>query len=284
MLARNGNAPATGRQQSAAGNSRAAVIDQGGRNESVSSPNAPVTGTLPPPPSPPPVRTVNPNAGAEEPVSTFSQRPLPAASSPPSSGPRTGDAIAREGSIDGPAPLRDPSPPPHPVPTRGSPWRWVGVAVFALLLVVAGIGMAMGLTTTGVVAYIWGTGDDASVRVDPPPPVPPVVPPPGPTPVKGSEVISPDSRTDRKTVPTVLSYSDKAGAEVDLRGPGGYHARWDGKAPFDLGKAGDGRYTATITAPNNMKFRLRTFTVEPGKASCKYSFDLTKGEWLGGCQ
>jgi hypothetical protein len=117
--------------------------------------------------------------------------------------------------------------------------------------------------------------------VEPAPPAPPA--PPAEAALAGGRVVSPDSRADAARVPTVLTFADPAGAKVDLRGPGGFKAEWDGKAPFDLGPAGDGPYTASFVTPSKT-FRLKRFTVEGGKKACEFGFDPANGEWSGGCR
>ncbi|MCB9683588.1 MAG: serine/threonine protein kinase [Alphaproteobacteria bacterium] len=232
-------------------------------SSSGSMPSVPGVGAPPPPPNA--IRSVNP-AGA------------------------TGST-----SHSGPSLDASPSGPygntgPHPPSTTsggGGKTAMIALAV-GLLLLVAGIAAIVVVTGVGGIVYI-GSGETVAnpvpVPVPGPDPVPePAHPTPAPEPeLAGGRVISPDSRADAKRVPTVLTFGDPAGAKVEIKGPSGYKAEWDGKAPFDLGgAAGDGAYV-TVVATASKTYRLKRFTVEAGKANCSFMFDPAAGEWTGGC-
>ncbi len=214
-----------------------------------------------PVPPPPPVKSVNPAKG--ESISDSVSRPIPDASS----------SAFRPGAGAPPAPSTAPA-------GRG------GRAALV-------VGLGVGLVLLGVVAVVAVAGlggivfwsSDVAVPPEPVPAQTEPAPAPEPAPtqeVAGSRVVAPDTRAGVAKVPTVLTFSDPVGAKVEIKGPGGFKAEWDGKAPFDLGPAGEGPYAATVVA-GAQTFRLKRFTVEAGKSTCAFAFELAKGEWTGGC-
>ena len=136
----------------------------------------------------------------------------------------------------------------------------VGLLVVGLFLFF-GAG-ALGLISITAIFYTAPVDTDGPVGTDglPPPPEPAL---------EGSRIVSPDGRADAATVPTVLKYGAEGGAAIEIIGPGGFRAEWDGKELFDLGKAGEGAYKANVTPPGGQKLRLK-----------KFSVDGTKGAWL----
>jgi serine/threonine-protein kinase len=118
--------------------------------------------------------------------------------------------------------------------------------------------------------------------VDPKPPDPPP-PPPAPQGIVGGRVVKPDTGTEPKKAKTTLRFSDPNGADIRIKGPNGFEAEWDGKAPFDVGALGAGSYKANVKH-GEQNFRLKQFVVEPQKGSCTFDFELPKGEWVGGCK
>jgi hypothetical protein len=166
-----------------------------------------------------------------------------------------------------------------PAPTPAEPRRSNFGAIGAVVLGVPLVGVIVGavvVVVLGVVVllvmYGPGTGSPPGTGTE------------GPSVVVGAKVVSPDSRPDKKTVPTVLHYPDPTGAEIEITGPGDFRAMWDGKGPFDLGPAGDGAYTTKVSPPGQPAFRLKKFTVDGEKANCDFTFDLNAGEWTGGCK
>jgi hypothetical protein len=175
-----------------------------------------------------------------------------------------------------------------PPPERRGGSKAIWIIAIGIVLLVAGTIVVAGVFGLSA-AVIFGSGeiasgdDDTTVVEAPKPATPTPTPPPVPTGPVGSKILSPDTRTGIKKVPTVLTYSDAAGGTVELKGPGGFKAEWDGKAPFDLGPTGEGAYQATVTTANGTKHRLKRFTIE-SKGKCAFSFDAAEGEWKGKCE
>lgn len=226
-----------------------------------------VAGVAAPPPPPDAIRSLNPGAGGHTGSTSHSGPSLDASPSGPYG--NTG---------------------PHPPSTTSGGGGRTAVIALAvgLLLLVAGIAAIVVVTGVGGIVYI-GSGETVTNPVPDPLPVPvpdPVQPTPVPVPVPevaGGRVLSPDGRADAKRVPTVLTFGDPSGAKVEIKGPSGYKAEWDGKAPFDLGgAAGDGAYVTVVATPSKT-WRLKRFTIEPDKANCSFLFDPEAGEWTGGC-
>ncbi|MEZ4234756.1 MAG: protein kinase [Myxococcota bacterium] len=204
----------------------------------------------PPPPAPENVRTVVPTAGG--------------ADGEPSVALGIDDPPRSEAATV----LADPPPPQRSgaLPTVVA----VGVSTTVVVMVVVGFVLVL---LVGVVAVVWFGGDGGKVDR-------PVVQQPS---QPGVSIEAPDTRTDAARVPTVLEYAEAGGAKVEILGPGGFRATWDGLQPFDLGPAGEGEYKANVTPPGGQKLRLKRFVVEAGKKGCAYTFDRTAEEWLGGC-
>ena len=160
-------------------------------------------------------------------------------------------------------------------------------------LAVAGLGaagfVAVGAAVVlliGVVAYVIYAGDGSTAGPAPDPV--PAQPAPSPTPDKppafaGSEIVNAGKATGPK-VKTTLAYGDAAGGTVDLRGPGGFLAKWDGKAPFDLGDVPAGRYKANIKTPAGKTLRYKAFEVKKGSKTCAFTFDVGAENWKGDCK
>jgi serine/threonine protein kinase len=207
----------------------------------------------PPPPAPENVRTVDPGApksiGLSPPVAPAEPAPE---SLPPKPAQRQGGG-------------------------NGKIIALVGVVVLLLLLLGGGTFVALG----GLAIVYSMLGADGDTVTDVPPPKgddDDVVA--GPV---GGKILTPDTRTDAKRVPTVLKFSDPAGGTVKIVGPSSFSAEWDGKADFDLGPTGDGKYRATVTTPT-ATHKLKGFAVDGTKKSCTFTFDLPSGEWKGGCE
>lgn len=221
-----------------------------------------ITVVAPPPPAPENVKTVNPVAGADTAISRQSSSQGAEETAPVGPSPTVPPAGTLSGEI-------------RPSSGRG---KTIGVLLFGVLVVTLGIGAVFAVVAlAAMVAY---NNDGTEVSTD----QGPTDGPPPPPEQGGARVVSPDTRTDQVTVPTVLTYSDPAGATIEIRGPGGFSAVWDGLAPFDLGPAGDGAYQATVARPGLPKLRLKQFTVDKGKASCAFTFDAKAGDWTGGCE
>jgi hypothetical protein len=159
--------------------------------------------------------------------------------------------------------------------TGGSKLMLVVVALFVVfggLLVVVGGGAA---------AYFISDQLGAPENTVPtgPAPAPQLV-----TVVGGGKVVSPDSRPDIKSIPTLLKYGDPVGGSVIVTGAGGFRAEWDGKSPFDIGGLADGRYATMITPTLGSKIRGKSFQVVTGKKSCEFEFDVASKSWTGGCK
>ncbi len=170
-----------------------------------------------------------------------------------------------------------------PAPTGGGGvWRVVvgGLLLFGLLAVVAAVVLGGGLAVLiGGNAVVQG----GPVPVAPaPPPVAPA-PPPAPAALKGGQIVSADKRTDVKKIPVKLTYSDSSGARVTVSGGQGLKAEWDGKEAWTV-ELGDGRYATIVEPPSAEKIRGESFTVEAGKKSCDFTFDLATKAWSGGCK
>lgn len=271
--------------------SRASVPPSGGRSSLPPGGGAPVAvAVAPPPPAPNNVKTVNPKMidpeGDSQPTVLASAAQI-AGSAPmqrtSDGGPRS---VAPTGASGGHRPVDPPAQPEPSVPPRvDAPDRTtdatsrrnvglLGVVVFGVPMAAIVIGGIAAVLLVGAALLVATCHPDDGGRTDGNPPVAGV----------GGRILTPDSRTDKKTVPTILTFSDPGGADVEITGPGGFKAAWDGRAPFDLGAAGDGEYKSRVTPPNAPPLRLRKFTVDGTKASCTFAFELSSGEWTGGCR
>jgi hypothetical protein len=99
----------------------------------------------------------------------------------------------------------------------------------------------------------------------------------------GGKVLKADDKKDVPRSKTLLTASIPEGAEVILQGPRGFKAEWDAKADFDIGDLAEGKYQTNITLLSGAKVRGKSFAVVGGKA-CKFSFDVGKSDWGGGCE
>lgn len=155
--------------------------------------------------------------------------------------------------------------------------KWIFVVIGLLL-----VGVILAVIVSGsVVAWVIS---DQGAEVSAPAPIV-SAPAPAPAPVTaGGRVVNPDSRSDLKTVPTLLKYGDPAGGRVIVTGAGGFRAEWDGKAPFEIGNLAEGRYSTMITPPEGSKIRGKSFQVGAGKKSCEFEFDTKAKTWTGACK
>lgn len=108
------------------------------------------------------------------------------------------------------------------------------------------------------------------------------VAPPAPEP--GGRVVSPDGRAGVASSPTLLQFSDPVGGVVVVANTSGFRAEWDGRAPFEIGPLGEGRYSTVVTMASGEKVRGKSFHVEGGRGVCRFTFDATTRDWTGGCQ
>jgi len=193
-----------------------------------------------------------------------------------------GDAIAN--SPDPPTTKRVSAVPPTPLTDPGteSGGSNLGLAVAGVSVVGLGVGGVVLLLLTGVGAWWWFASQPSvpdPIPVDVPDPIP-VPKPAEPEPAGGGRIVSPSSAKG-PMVKATLEFSDPAGGEVDIKGPSGFKAEWDGKDVFELGEVPVGTYKANVKATGKTH-RLKPFKVEKGKA-CTFTFDTTEGAWTGGC-
>jgi serine/threonine protein kinase len=220
--------------------------------------------------------------GASAGVSTGGGRVVDA---PPES--RSGPIPAAGGQLPSPSKLPRPVPPPAaPQPPADAGGNTASIAMLA------GGGLSVALVAVGGLAGVlallggvwWWNG-----VVSPPPPTPPETaaavepaPQPAPAPSAGGRVTNPGTSTAARKASTTLTFTDPAGGEVRIKGPDGFEAEWDGKAPFEVGPLAPGAYKANVKV-GGQHFRLKAFVVDE-KASCAFEFDAAKGEWTGGCK
>jgi serine/threonine protein kinase len=222
------------------------------------------------PPTPPPVPMgLASLSSMQTPPSAppYSQTPGPFAES---------DSLPVSGAGDG-TPLHVDSPP-------SSGGGKMGLIVVGVMLVCFVGVVALGGAGAG--AFFMFSGEEQSVVVPAPPPPPDVgsdTPSLEVATADGWTVTSPDSRSDAATIATVLQYSNSEGGNIIIKGPSGFAAKWDGKSTWDMGPLGDGRYSTTIQPEGGSKIRGKSFTVEAGKGSCDFTFDLGSEDWTGGC-
>lgn len=150
-----------------------------------------------------------------------------------------------------------------------------GLAVFVVVVVGVAVFAGVGL------AFFMGTEAGPSA-IEQPAPVP--VPGTDPAPVAGGRITAPDTRSGVPSVPTTLTYSEPTGGVITIKGGGGMAAEWDGKAAFDLGPLGEGRYATVIETASGKKIRGKSFTVEAKAKRCEFTFDEASEDWKGGCK
>ncbi len=148
-----------------------------------------------------------------------------------------------------------------------------GVAVLGLGLI--GAWLYMSQPSSVVPAPV-----PAPVDVATPDPAP-AAPTPDPAPAGGGKILSPSTASGPASA-TTLKFSDPAGGKVAIKGPGGFEAEWNGKAPFELGLVPAGVYKANVTPVGGKTLRFKSFEVKEGGA-CTFTFDTGSGEWAGGC-
>jgi serine/threonine protein kinase len=156
-----------------------------------------------------------------------------------------------------------------------------GKVLFVVLALLVVFGLLTVVVGGSVAAYFYsdtGSGSSAPVAASPA-----AAPAPAPQ-AAGGRVVSPDSRSDVKSVPTLLKFGDPAGGRVILTGAGGFRAEWDGKEPFEVGNLAEGRYATMITPAEGSKIRGKSFQVEAGKKACEFEFDTKAKAWTGGCK
>jgi hypothetical protein len=192
-----------------------------------------------------------------------------------------------------PAPNPAPTPAPRPAatPAVAAPRPASDQPQWGKIAAIAGVSFLAFVGLGGVALYF---ALSSSGLTDPPPPpvtppvatttpsTPPSPPPAAEAPVSGTQIVK--AGTFAETVPVRLSLSADGGAVVEVKGPSGFHARWDGKAQADLGGLGAGMYNSTLTLPDGTRIYSRRFTVEAGKPGCEFTFDLTAQRWDGGCR
>jgi serine/threonine protein kinase len=221
-------------------------------------------------------------------------------SAPPSttdtSGPQLGTATSGSSAFTGTS-----IPQPKPVPAlqadrqvattgdQGS--SATSIAVLAgggLSVVLLVVGAVAAILVVGLVIWLATAGDGTTVATPVPDPVPeqpvPTEPaPPPPTGIVGGKVTNPGKGPAPTSAKTTLTFSDPAGGEVRIKGPAGFEAEWDGKAPFEVGPLNAGAYKANVKF-GTQNFRLKSFVVDDTKKTCAFSFDAARGEWTGRCQ
>jgi serine/threonine-protein kinase len=162
--------------------------------------------------------------------------------------------------------------------------RVLGMAVAsfgAVGLVSVGV---LALVLVGILVWVLMNDSGSSVTPSPEPIAEQPVPAPEPEPeLSGGRIVDMGSAAGPK-IATTLTYSDGAGGEVGLKGPKGFTAQWDGKAPFDMGAVPTGRYVANVKTAAGKTHRLKRFEVKEGAASCTFAFDADAGEWTGACE
>lgn len=165
---------------------------------------------------------------------------------------------------------------------EGGGGRALGMAVASFGVVgLVGIGV-IAVLLIGVAAWFVMNDPGTTTPVPTPDPVPVEQPAPAVPALQGGRVTSAGSGEPKATV--TLAFGDAAGGEVAIKGPSGFTAEWDGKAPFDMGTVPEGRYTANVKTAAGKTLRLKKFQVGEGETQCRFEFDLTAEEWTGGCK
>ena len=191
----------------------------------------------------------------------------------------TSNTSSQTASTTGPSPV---SPSTTGAVEEAGSGRTLGLAVAGLGAAgIVAIGVAVVLLVA-VLAWVFLSQPSEVVVPEPPPPEPVEAPPPAPA-FAGSEVMNP-GKADGPKVTTTLTYGNATGGLVDLRGPGGFLAKWDGKAPFEMGGVPVGRYKANIKTPDGKTLRYKAFEVKKGAASCAFTFDVGAESWTGECK
>jgi hypothetical protein len=155
----------------------------------------------------------------------------------------------------------------------------IGVAVFGLMALLLGGFLILVIVTLLGGYAMFGTNTEAPV-----PSPEPVVAPAPPVPEAGGRVVSADRREGVPTAKVVLKYSDPVGGTIVISGGEGFKAEWDGKAPFEVGPLGDGRYSTSISPEGGKKIRGKSFTVNGKKKGCEFTFGVDEKSWTGGCK
>jgi serine/threonine protein kinase len=222
------------------------------------------------------------NAGNSGPITTPREVPSSRPGSMNSSPGSNSAPVERPGALaSSPAVALDDAP----KASGGKKWLWIVVALVVLgggFLVVAG-GAAVFLLSGDAVSTPAPVeapkGEDKATA-----PSEPAAAEAAKAPAAAGGIIeTPDSRTGIESVKTVLNASFPEGAEVVVNGSGGFRARWDGKADFDMGAIPVGKYRANLTPAGGKTVRAKVFEVVAGKQSCAYNFDTAKNEWSGAC-
>jgi len=177
------------------------------------------------------------------------------------------------------------SAPVEPAEEAGS-GRTLGLAVAGLGaagMVAVGIGVVVLLAVLVWVFVNADSGTDVATPGPAPDPAP-QAPDPAPKPsFAGGKILDEGSKGDGPKAATTLTYGDAEGGVVDLRGPGGFLAKWDGKGPFEMGPVPAGRYKANIKTPAGKTFRYKQFEVKQGSSTCAFTFDPASAQWTGDC-
>ena len=239
-------------------------------------------------------RVVNEDASSSFARSSASSTPAPVAQAPLSAPPMSA-GLASPPSMKGP-PVKTVKPAVSsasgPTGGRGTPQSTsapmesggggmgIGVAVVGLMVLVGG-GLGILLLAGSLLGgyHLWGTSGETPV-----PSPEPVVEPAPPVPESGGRVVSADRREGVPTAKVVLKYSDPAGGTIVISGGEGFKAEWDGKAPFEVGPLGDGRYSTSISPAGGKKIRGKSFTVNGKKKGCEFTFGVADKSWTGGCK
>ncbi|MEZ4318027.1 MAG: serine/threonine-protein kinase [Myxococcota bacterium] len=148
-----------------------------------------------------------------------------------------------------------------------------GVLTLGVLAVI-GVLIVIGIIGIWFMSQPGSTGPAPKPKPDVTQPKP-VTPQPPPEPAQSLEI----EKASAGGVAVTLQFPDPAGGEIVVKGSD-FSAKWDGKEPAELDLK-DGRYR-TVVKVGDETYRP-TFTVDPKKKKCSFSFDAASGEWTGGC-
>ncbi|MEQ1505374.1 MAG: serine/threonine-protein kinase [Myxococcota bacterium] len=261
-------------------------------SQTPSGPNHPPPPVVGPPPKAPAVKTVVPKTDDGGDTDVEAIPPVISASLPslndsaaPTIRTTTSASYIPNGSAQGGVPaVVQVSADPRTDGGRGGGMRAIGVLVVGILVVAIAIGVVAGVIVLGTAVVISSDGRGTDAPTDGG-----ATDGAGTEPASGGRIVSPDTRLvpggdGVATAPTVLRYPDPAGANIEILGPSGFRAVWDGKAEFDLGAVGDGEYKCSIAPPTGRKLRLKNFKVVGGSAGCTFVFAPATEDWTGACE
>ncbi|MBX2800595.1 MAG: serine/threonine protein kinase [Myxococcales bacterium] len=91
------------------------------------------------------------------------------------------------------------------------------------------------------------------------------------------------SKSAGPRIDTILDFGDPRGGQIELVGPDGFKAEWNGREVFDV-PLPSGLYKAVVTTASGKKLRLKNFRVEPNAKRCAFTFRVSRESWEGSCQ